>query len=70
MDTAMGNILYVHNRHHGSYMKNKRCAKMNLYTYLIEEGTEHEVLIYSTVEGESDKFSQIDQNQTKAVREM
>ena len=46
------------------------CAKSNLYTYVIEEGKEHEVLFHSTVEGESEKFSQIDQTKAKAVYEM
>ena len=37
---------------------------------MIEEGKDNNVLIHSTVEGESNKFSQIDQTQAKAVREM
>ena len=37
---------------------------------MIEEGKENNVLLHSTVEGESDKFSQINQTRAKAVREM
>ena len=50
-------------------MKYKLCAYRNLYTYVIEEEKENDVLIHFTVEEESEKFSQIDQTQAKAVRE-
>ena len=70
MDTNVEHAFYVNNRHEGSYMKCKRCPRTNLYTYVIEEGRENDVLIHSTVEGESDTFSQINQNQAKAVREI
>ena len=61
MDTNVENAFYVHNRYDGSYMKYKQCAKTNLYTYVIEEGKENEVLIQSTVEEKIERFSQIDQ---------
>ena len=70
MDTDVENAFYVHNRHDGSYMKYKRCPRTNLYTYAIEEGKENDVLIHSIVEGESDRFSQIAQTLSKAVRKM
>ena len=38
--------------------------------YVIEEGKANNVLLHSTVEEGSNKFSQTDQTQTKAVREM
>ena len=37
---------------------------------MIEEGKENNVLLHSTVEEESNKFSQIDQTRAKVVREM
>ena len=61
MGTNVENAFYVHNGHDGSYMKYKQCPRTNLYTYVIEEGKENDVLIHSTVEGESDNLSQIDQ---------
>ena len=51
-------------------MKYTRCTKSNLYTYVIGKGKEHKILVHSTVEGESEKFSQIDQTCTKAICEM
>ena len=45
-----------------------RCKTTNLYTYVIDE--ESEVLIHSTLVGESNKFSNIDQIQIKAVRKL
>jgi len=57
LDTDVENAFFVHNRDDGSFMKYKRCAKSNLYTCVIEEGKEHEVLLHSTVEGESQQPS-------------
>ena len=37
---------------------------------MVGNGREHNVLLHSTVEEESSKFSQVDQSQAKAVREM
>ena len=70
MDTDVENAFYVYNRHDGSYMKYIQCPRTNLYTYVVEEGKGNDVVIHSTVEGESDKFSQIDQTQAKAVCKM
>ena len=61
MDTDAKNALFVHKIHEVSYMKYKRCLRTNLYTYVIEEVKKNNILIHSTVEGESDKFSQINQ---------
>ena len=58
MDTDIENAFYVF-AEDGTYMKFARCKTMNLYTYVIDE--ESEVLINSTVAGESKKFSNIDQ---------
>ena len=66
----MDNAFYVHNRHDGLYMKYTRCPRTNLYTYVVEEGKGNDVLIHTTVEGKSERFSQIDQSRAKAVREM
>ena len=54
MDTEVENAFGVDNRHDVSYMKYKQWPRTNLYTYIIEEGKENDVLIHSTVEGESD----------------
>ena len=70
MNIDVENACYVHNKDDGSYMKYKQCPRTNLYRYVIEEGKENNVLLHSTVEGEGDKFYQIDQTQAKAVREM
>ena len=70
MDTDEENGFYVHNRHDGSYMKYTRCPRMNLYMYVVEEEKENDVMIHVTVEGNSEKLSQIDQTRVKAVREM
>ena len=70
MNTAVENAFYVHNKDDGTYMKYTQCPRTNLYTYVIEEGKENNVLLHSTVEEESNKFSQIDQTRVKAVREM
>ena len=58
MDTDVENAFYVF-AEDGTYMKFTRCRTMNLYTYIVNE--ESEVLIHSTVAGESNKFSNIDQ---------
>ena len=70
MDTGVENAFYLFHRDDGSYMKYTCCATLNLYTYVVRVEEEHKVLLHSTVEGESDKFSQIDQTQAKTVREM
>ena len=70
MDTDVENAFYEHNRHNGSYMKYVRCPRTNLYTYVIEEGKENNVLLHSTVEEESNKFSQIDQTRAKLLQGM
>ena len=70
MDTDVESAFYGHNRHDGSYIKYTQCPKTNLYTYVIEEGKENNVLLHSTVEEECNKLSQIDQTRAKAVREM
>ena len=70
MDIDVENAFYVQNKDDGSNMKYKQCPRINLYTYVIEEGKENNVLIHSTVEEESNKFSQIDQTRAKAVHEM
>ena len=69
MDTEKENAFYIHNKD-GIYMKYARCPRTNLYTYVVGNGREHNVLLHSTVEEESNKFSQIDQSQAKAVSEM
>ena len=57
MDTdVVENNFYVFNRDNVSYMKYTRCAKLNLYTYVIGKGKEHEVLLHSTVEEEMESF--------------
>ena len=38
MDTSMENVLFVHNKDNGTYMKYAHCPSTNLYTYVIEEG--------------------------------
>ena len=69
-DTAVENACYVQNKHDGTYVKYKLCPRTNLYTYVIKEGKENNVVLHSTVEEESNKFSQKDQTRAKAVREM
>ena len=66
----MENSFYVHNRHDGSSMKYKQCPRTNLYTYVIEEGKENNLLLHLTVEGESDNVSQINQTGAKVIREI
>ena len=66
----MENAFYVFNRTDGTYMKYTWCVKSNLYTYVVGEGEENDVLLHSTVEGEGSKFSNINQTRAKAVREL
>ena len=70
MDTAVENAFYIHNTDDGTYMKYTRCPRTNLYTYVVVDRKEHNVLLHLTVEEVSSKFSQIDQTWAKAVREM
>ena len=49
-------------------MKSDKCKTTNLSMYVVDE--ESEVLIQSTVEGEGNKFSNIDQIHAKAVHEL
>ena len=58
MDTDVENAFYVLTEDR-IYIRFARCKTTNLYTYVIDE--ESKVLIHSTVEGESNKFSNIDQ---------
>ena len=67
MDTDVENVFYVFGEYR-TYMKFTMCQNTSLYMYVIEE--ESEVLIHSTVAGESNKFFNIDQAQAKAVREL
>ena len=67
MYTDVENEYYVF-AENGTYMKLARSKTTNLYTYVIDE--ESEVLIHSTVAGESNKFSNIDQTRAKAVRKL
>ena len=60
VDTDVENAFYVFNRTDFTYMKYTRCAKSNLYTYVVGKGEENDVLLHSTVEGEGSKFSNID----------
>ena len=46
MDTDVENAFYVFNRTDGTYMKYTRCATSNLYTYVVGEGEEKDVLLH------------------------
>ena len=48
MDTDVENAFYVHNRHDELYMKYMRCPRTSLYTYVVEEGKENDVLIQTS----------------------
>ena len=61
IDIDVENTFYVFNRDDGLHMKYTRYATSNLYAYIVKVGEEHKVLLHSTVEGESDEYSEIDQ---------
>ena len=67
MDIDLENAFYVF-AEDGTYMKFARCETTNLCTCVIDE--ESEVLIHSTVAGESNKFSNINQTKAKAVHKL
>ena len=52
------------------HMKYTQCPRTNLYTYVVGEAKENNVLMHATVEGNSDQFSPIDRTRVKAVCEM
>lgn len=51
-------------------MKYLRCTSSNVYTYLVRVGEVSEVLLHSTVEGEVNKLSHINQTCPKVVRKL
>ena len=67
MNTAVENMFYIFATN-GTYKKLARGKITNLCTYVID--AEREVVIYSTVEWEGNKFSTTNQTCTKAVREL
>lgn len=69
MDRDADNAFYVFNED-GIYMRFIQYKVTNLYTYVVEEGSEFSILTYITVEGEKEKHFDIDRTCAKVVVEL